>query len=86
MGRGFREKSSPTSWLWVWHVEAQSERKEPVQVSQRSDKNLSFVPARVLSVDSFREASPHSAVLRDAEGATHRYCTRCESQTKQWQR
>lgn len=57
MGRGFREKPSPISWLGVWHDEAQAERKEPVQMSQKSDKNLSFVPARAQSVDSFHEAS-----------------------------
>jgi hypothetical protein len=40
-------------------------------VSHRSDKNLSFVPARALSVDSFHEASLLSAVLRDSEEAPH---------------
>lgn len=82
MGRGFRENPSPTSWLGLWHVEAQAERKEPVQVSHRSDKNLSSVTARALSVVSFHLASSHSA----AEEATHRHHARCESQTKGWHR
>lgn len=86
MGRGFREKPSPTSWLGVWHIEAQAERKKSAQVSHRSDKNLSSVPARVLSVVSFHEASSHSTVLRDSEEATHSHHTRCESQTKRWHR
>lgn len=90
MGRGFREKPSPISWLGVWHDEAQAERKEPVQGSHRSDKNLSFVPARAQSVGSFHEVSPPPPnprhVLRESEEATQRHCTRGESQTEGWHR
>lgn len=41
-------------------------------------ENLSFVPARALSVDSFHETSPRSAVFKDSEEATPRHHTRCE--------
>lgn len=55
-------------------------------MSHGNDKNLSFVqPGPNLWVHSMRlPLPPH--VLKDSEEATHRHCTRVESQTEGWHR